>query len=618
MRENNSSAKQEVIIYPQKDGNLNRKISRDEMNLAEFPLTVLSTRSNPGVKTLEFSDIVRGKNGEQINRRWIITGADKFGLPTASDDEVLLGLLKLTVDAGMSERKVFFTRYEILKILQWTTEGRSYQRLQKALDRLTGVRIKATNAFYDNESKTHTTRNFGVIDAYEINDGKEGKPSFFIWSEALFKSFSSGFIKKLDFDLYLALESAVSKRIYRFLDKHFWYRSKVTYNLLVFAHEKIGISRNYRYPSLIRQQIDPALEELQAKNFILGFDYQGKGDRTEITIVAADSCRKKNVRLGFSGGGGSSNEYQSAKDLASNVPPTAGKSLAQREVIADAESILGVPVVERDQSGVNERRVSLADFRSESGAHYQESDYLIREQLEIALAQRGIRSDQAKKLITNALSHQLEKIRKIINYFDHLISKKSVLISRSPAGFLYRAVERPDSFILPGDRPTSAPNYLKARQREVNNQGFVYRYSGVLKERVFTRNGDRQGMVGGLSGVGAFHQPSLFTGATVTTPLRDRSKIGNSSVKQKQSQERASLESRYLVARRHEVVRIKQDIESDLLNRIRTEVESGIVKLKHILSPDRFSEAVEHGVEEKLLKLFAFPDFQEWSKRQSR
>jgi len=142
------------------------KVSRDEMNLAEFPLTVLSKRADPSVKTLEFSDVVKGKNGEPLNRTWIITGADKFGLPTSSDDEVLLGLLKLTADDGLRSRKVHFTRYELLKILRWSTEGRSYSRLQNALDRLSGVRIKATNAFYDNETKLHSTRNFGIIDAY--------------------------------------------------------------------------------------------------------------------------------------------------------------------------------------------------------------------------------------------------------------------------------------------------------------------------------------------------------------------------------------------------------------------------------------------------------------------
>ena len=118
-----------------------KRISRDEMNLAEFPLTVLSTRSNPSIKTLEFQDAVTNKNGKTIKRKWVITGTDKFGLPTASDDEVLLGLLKLTVDDEISDRKVFFTRYELLKILRWTTEGRSYTRLQNALDRLEKVLV---------------------------------------------------------------------------------------------------------------------------------------------------------------------------------------------------------------------------------------------------------------------------------------------------------------------------------------------------------------------------------------------------------------------------------------------------------------------------------------------
>ena len=75
-------------------------VSRDEMNLAEFPLTVLSTRVDPKIKTLEFSDFQKGKDGELTERKWIITGADKFGLPTATDDDVILGLIRLTMDDG--------------------------------------------------------------------------------------------------------------------------------------------------------------------------------------------------------------------------------------------------------------------------------------------------------------------------------------------------------------------------------------------------------------------------------------------------------------------------------------------------------------------------------------
>ena len=152
-------------------------ISRDEMNLVEFPLAVLSTRVNPKLKTLEFQDSQRLSSGQVIEREWIITGADKFGLPTSTDDDVVLALMRLTFENGFKNRKVYFTRYELLKILRWSTEGRSYRRLTKSLDRLSGVRIKASNAFFSNSDKAWQTRNFGLIDAYEINDGRNRKAS---------------------------------------------------------------------------------------------------------------------------------------------------------------------------------------------------------------------------------------------------------------------------------------------------------------------------------------------------------------------------------------------------------------------------------------------------------
>ena len=205
---------------------------------------------------------------------------------------MLLGLLKLTADQGLQTRKVHFTRYELLKILRWTTEGRSYTRLQNALDRLSGVRIKATNAFYDNEAKAHSTRNFGIIDAYEINDGRDTRESFFAWSEVLFKSFQVGFIKKLDLDFYLDLQSAVSKRLYRYLDKHFWYRSRMQISLFTLAHEKIGVSRNYVYASSLKQQIQPALEELKEKGILSNFEFVGKGKSSEVILIAAHAPKK--------------------------------------------------------------------------------------------------------------------------------------------------------------------------------------------------------------------------------------------------------------------------------------------------------------------------------------
>jgi hypothetical protein len=385
-------------------------IARDEMNLAEFPLTVLSKRVDPTVKTLEFTDSIKGKNGELINRTWIITGADRFGLPTSSDDEVLLGLLKLTADEGLNQRKVHFTRYELLRILRWTTEGRSYARLQNALDRLSGVRIKATNAFYDNEAKLHSTRNFGIIDEYEINDGRDTRPSFFTWSEVLFNSFQVGFIKKLDLNFYLDLESAVSKRLYRYLDKHFWYRSRIQMDLFTLAHEKIGISRNYIYASSLRQQIEPALEELTTKGMLSQFEFVGKGKTTEVVLVAASAPRKTLTAGGAPQAG-----------AGHGSTPHADTGTQPRQAAPQPPS--GHDQSDPDPSG-------LIDL----------------------LVVRGISEKQARKLLLGQGAEALQRCQAIVAHYDTLVASNSVRISKNPQGFLYRAIEHPYEFTLPSDR----------------------------------------------------------------------------------------------------------------------------------------------------------------------
>ena len=48
-------------------------------------------------KTLEFTDEIFDKSrNERVTRKLTITASDKYGLPTAMDDEVILGLIQLT------------------------------------------------------------------------------------------------------------------------------------------------------------------------------------------------------------------------------------------------------------------------------------------------------------------------------------------------------------------------------------------------------------------------------------------------------------------------------------------------------------------------------------------
>jgi len=394
-----------------------KALSRDEMNLVEFPISVLSKRTDSTIKTLEFTDFVTSKNGDSIERKWIITGADKFGLPTSSDDEVLLGLLKLSVDKGFSERKIYFTRYELLRVLKWSTEGRSYARLQKALDRLSGVRIKTINGFFDNESKRHTTRNFGLIDEYEINSHSAGDfpSSFFVWSDVMFRSFQVGFIKRLDLDFYLELKTAVAKRLFRYLDKHFWYKSSVRKNIFALCHEKIGVSRNFKYSSSLLQQIEPGVEELIRKGFLKKFECIGKGKHLEVVFYSSSQVVA-----------GSDDRLVVAAPGNKNNKPS-GENIGHREVL-ECTTRQSIPQIIE-------------------GA--QDTSWRIYKNISDDLVARGLRPSQVSRLLAGLNGDDLGKVALIIRYFDYLCTQKSKLISKSPVGFLYRAVESLETFILP-------------------------------------------------------------------------------------------------------------------------------------------------------------------------
>ena len=487
-------------------------------------------------------------------------------MPTSSDDEVLLGLLKLTVDSEFSDRKVFFSRYELLRALRWSTEGRSYSRLTKALDRLSGVRIKATNAFYDNDAKSHSTRNFGIVDAYEINDGRaqNTKPSFFIWSETLFKSFKVGFIKKLDLDFYLNLRSAVAKRLYRYLDKHFWYRANVEMNLFVLAHEKIGISRTYQHVSSLRQQLDPAFEELIKAGFIENFSYSGKGTAATVSISAQRGARSRTVVNALP-----------SKDKSKRVVEPKSVDTIVSEPTVDTGIEVGAKTAARSKSG---------NFNSDPAASNLN--------LVGALVARGLRPAQVEKLLADRSDVDLQRISAIVTYFDHLVQSRSHLVNRSPIGFLYRAVEKPSDFVLPGEGRTT--------DRTSNTK------NSAAKIRSNERSNTQQGS--SIQGSLAFKSASR---SVITSnsqqPIGMRGKVNSIS---------QDLESRYLVERKREIENVRAEFEPSLIASLRAEVEGKMGRVRDLITAPRFSEAVELVVDDKLLKLAKFPEFPEWQASQ--
>jgi hypothetical protein len=252
---------------------------RDELNLAEFPITVLADRVPDGCKTLEFEDSVFDSQANAlVTRRLTITGSDKYGLPTAVDDEILVALIQLTKLKHFESKRVSFTRYELLKMLGWSDGGESYKRIEESLNRWMGVTLYYDKAWWDRDTKSWIDAKFHVLESVFLvdqdtrrrrrpNGQQELVLSWYSWNEVVFRSFQAENLKRLDVDTYFSLKSSVSKRMYRFLDKRFYHRARWEFDLEEFAREHIGLSRNYT-SAKIKEKLQPAIDELTKIGFL--------------------------------------------------------------------------------------------------------------------------------------------------------------------------------------------------------------------------------------------------------------------------------------------------------------------------------------------------------------
>ena len=150
------------------------RIGKDEMNLAEFPMTSLSDKPAAGETSLRFEDqIYDDRRKKLITRKRIIEGSKEYGLPTATDDAVILALIRLTqLKNAFSSREVEFTRHELITLLNWPNKGQSYDRIAQSLHRVAGVTYHFENSWWDNRRKAWTTKIFGIIDNVDLNDSR--------------------------------------------------------------------------------------------------------------------------------------------------------------------------------------------------------------------------------------------------------------------------------------------------------------------------------------------------------------------------------------------------------------------------------------------------------------
>src|SRR4051812_13035611 len=385
---------------------------RDELNLAEFPITLLSDRVPKGCKTLIFEDKVFDRqHGEVVTRKLTVSGSDAYGLPTAVDDEVLVALLQLTKLDGFQDPKVRLSRYELLRILGWKDVGKNYQRIDEALNRWMGVTLYYEKAWWDNDAKAWIDAKFHILDNVQILAKAERERmrsrgqinlfhSWFKWNEVVFKSFRADNLKRLDLDTYFHLKSSTAKRMFRFLDKRFYHRSRWVFDLDEFAFQHVGLSRSYD-TGQIKAKLLPGIEELEAEGFLEPLPREERYTKAGRGMWRIVLVQARNAPV---------------ETAPSPVPPEA----------AEHSELVG------------------------------------------ELHRRGVTTATAGELVRD---YPAARIRQKLEVFDWLVAKKDKGVTRSPSGFLVKSIQNdyapPAGFESKADRQRKAEAAARAaRQAE--------------------------------------------------------------------------------------------------------------------------------------------------------
>lgn len=367
-------------------------LGRDEMNLAEFPIALLTDRiPKDQTEAIYQDEIFDERTGRTLARKLTIQAGNR-GLTTAIDDEVILALIQITREKnGFSTKRVEFTRFELITKLGWPNAGTSYDRIELALDRWTSVYLKYENAWRDNRTKAWTSpQGFHIIDNFILNDSRtsseqfELMPSYIMWNDVIFDSFQAGYLKPLDYDLCMGLRNSTAKRMYRFLDKRFHHKPDWLFDLKELAHEHIGMGRHYEGPAHLKRNLMPAITELENVGFLE-------------PLPATDRF------------------------------PKDGKNWKVR-LIQKGGMVPALPAAANDSE--------------------QELPPLVAE-----LVKRGVTKGTAEEL---AQRHPDEFIQPKLDVFDWLVEKQDKRVAKSPAGYLVKSISddyaAPKGFVSKAER----------------------------------------------------------------------------------------------------------------------------------------------------------------------
>jgi plasmid replication initiation protein len=185
-------------------------IPKDDMGSMEHPIFSLSTKPDTRIREYNHNDI------------HITVTPSSGGLATIHDKDILIYCISQLIaklnDGQEAKRTLHLTAHDLLVTTNRTTDGRGYEQLIAAFDRLSGTRIK-TNLKAGGEE---ITEGFGLIDSWRVvRQTKSGRMSEIRvnLSDWIFNAVHAREVLTLSRE-YFRLRRPLDRRMYELARKH--------------------------------------------------------------------------------------------------------------------------------------------------------------------------------------------------------------------------------------------------------------------------------------------------------------------------------------------------------------------------------------------------------------
>src|ERR687890_569178 len=192
-----------------------------ERNIEESYLFAGGTNSENEIR--EYVVDVTLEDGRKAQRRFRYTPSKEYGDTTDFDRDVYRAIiLHAFQNGGMPpDGVVYFSLYQLRKILDLPEKGDSYRKIRESIVKLQTMSVNADTYWQELKGfKSEYYSTFSRVN-FEANEDRYGRASEHHWvrfDEVIVRSYHEGYVRDLDHNFYFSLNKKHSRALYSEID----------------------------------------------------------------------------------------------------------------------------------------------------------------------------------------------------------------------------------------------------------------------------------------------------------------------------------------------------------------------------------------------------------------